>query len=67
MAENNNLYSRTIGIARETIDELKKVSTPTRQETLQASLVTMLIVIFVAIVVALYDLLIGQLMGFFVT
>jgi preprotein translocase subunit SecE len=46
----------------ESIAELKKVSYPTRQQTMQATLVTLVIVIFVAICLFLLDVIFGKLM-----
>lgn len=44
----------------DSVEELKKVSAPTRQETWQATIVTILIISFVALVVACMDLIFGQ-------
>jgi preprotein translocase SecE subunit len=43
------------GFIGESIDELKKVHTPTRQETIQATLVTLAILLAFAIVLAGLD------------
>ena len=43
-------------------DELKKVSSPTRQETVQATLVTLVIRVVVAIYLGLLDLVFFRLM-----
>ncbi len=43
-------------------DELKKVSSPTRQETVQATLVTLVILFVVAIYLGLLDLVFFRLM-----
>jgi|GEM_PF-5001521 len=48
---------------RDCVEELKKVSAPTRAETWQATLVTILIIAFVALVVACMDLIFGQIMS----
>jgi preprotein translocase SecE subunit len=47
---------------RESIDELKKVTTPTKQETVQATIVTIIIMVFVALCLFLLDFLFGNLM-----
>ena len=44
------------------IEELKKVTHPTRQETTQATMVTFLIILFVAICLFLVDVVFNQLM-----
>ena len=44
-------------------DELKKVSPPTRQETVQATLVTMVILFVVAMYLGLLDLVFYRLMA----
>ena len=43
------------GFIRESVAELKKVHAPTRQETMQATLVTLAIVLFFAVVLAVLD------------
>ncbi|WKZ56303.1 MAG: preprotein translocase subunit SecE [Bdellovibrionota bacterium] len=48
---------------RDSIDELKKVSTPTRAETMQATVVTMIIIVFLSICLALIDAVFNWLMG----
>ncbi len=63
MAENESVVGRGRRYFSESVEELKKVSSPTKQETMQATLVTTVIVVFIATVVALLDLVFGQLMG----
>ena len=46
----------------DSVDELKKVSSPTRQETIQATIVTVLIIVFLAVTISLMDLVFQQLM-----
>lgn len=48
---------------RESIDELKKVTTPTRAETIQATLVTMVIIVFLSICLAIIDAVFNWVMG----
>ena len=48
---------------QDSVDELKKVSFPNKQETIQATVVAVIIVIFVATVVSLLDLLFGRVMA----
>lgn len=50
------------GMWGEAVVELKKVSTPTRQETVQATVVTVVIILAVGICLALLDLLFNNLM-----
>lgn len=54
-----SIFSRGAQYISDSTDELKKIHTPTRQETLQATLVTVIIVIFISAVVALMDLIFG--------
>ena len=49
----------------ESVEELKKISTPSRQETFQATLVTILMVVFMALCVFLVDLLFNGIMSAF--
>ena len=63
MAEGGSSISRGLRYFSESFEELKKVSAPTRQETVEATLVTALIVIFIAVVVACMDLIFRQVMG----
>lgn len=46
----------------QSVEELKKVTHPTRQETIQATMVTFLIIVFVALCLFLLDLVFNQLM-----
>ncbi|MCB0332793.1 MAG: preprotein translocase subunit SecE [Bdellovibrionales bacterium] len=50
------------GFLTESVGELKKVSTPTRQETIQATLVTIVIMTFVAICLMVLDVIFRTLM-----
>ncbi|MCI5064924.1 preprotein translocase subunit SecE [bacterium] len=47
---------------RESVGELKKVTTPTRQETIQATIVTIIIMVFIALCLFFLDFLFGNLM-----
>jgi preprotein translocase SecE subunit len=59
---------RKIGIGHgtsflsESVAELKKVTFPTRQQTIQAALVTVFIVMFVSLTLFILDIIFGQLM-----
>lgn len=46
----------------ESIAELKKISHPTRQQTVQATLVTLVIVVFVSLCLFILDVIFGKLM-----
>ena len=50
------------GMWGEAVAELKKVSTPTRQETVQATLVTVVIILALGICLALLDVIFNNLM-----
>ena len=54
---------RGLGFFSESIEELKKVSTPTRQETMQATLVTIFIMVFVSLVLFAMDALFSTIMS----
>ena len=54
---------RGLGFFSESIEELKKVSTPTRQETIQATLVTIFIMVFVSLVLFAMDALFSTIMS----
>lgn len=47
---------------KSSIEELKKVTHPTRQETMQATLVTFLIILFVAVCLCILDVILNRLM-----
>ena len=51
-----------IAFVKGSVEELKKVTYPTRQETTQATLVTLLIIVFVAGCLFVLDLILNQLM-----
>ncbi len=57
-----SVFTRAPNYFVASIDELKKVTHPTRQETVQATMVTFLIILFVAICLFLVDLIFNQLM-----
>jgi preprotein translocase SecE subunit len=45
------------------VEELKKVSKPTRQETIQATVVTLILMLFVAMALGLMDVIFYNLMS----
>jgi len=49
----------------DSIEELRKISTPSRQETIQATLVTIVMVVFMAMCLFLVDLLFNGVMTAF--
>ena len=51
------------GFVSESTEELKKVSTPTRAETIQSTLVTIVIMVFVSVCLLLLDLFFNYLMS----
>ncbi|RMD87041.1 MAG: preprotein translocase subunit SecE [Candidatus Dadabacteria bacterium] len=56
------MFSDGISYFRSSWEELKKVTTPTRQETVQATMVVMLMMIIVAVYLGLLDLIFNKLM-----
>jgi len=61
--EKASIVGRGSSYISDSIAELKKVVFPTRQETIQATIVTVLIVIFVSICLFLLDVVFNQLMS----
>ena len=57
-----NLISNASDYFSESVDELKKVSTPTRQETMQASMATLVLLVVVAVSLFILDIIFGQIM-----
>lgn len=58
-----SVFLDAIQFIRESKEELKKVHCPTRQETIQATVVTLFIMVFVSLVLFVLDLVLGRLMG----
>jgi preprotein translocase SecE subunit len=46
----------------ESVDELRKVHKPTREETIRATLGTILIMVFISLLLSLFDFVFGRLM-----
>lgn len=63
MEEGQSAVKRVTQYFTDSVEELKKVSAPTKQETWQATVVTVLIIGFVALVVALLDMIFGGMMS----
>lgn len=57
-----SLHTRASRFLSESVEELKKVSKPTRQETIQATVVALVIMITVSICLFLLDLVFGRVM-----
>ena len=57
-----SLFSKGASYLSDSVEELKKVSFPTRQETMQATIATLVIVVFVASTLALLDFAFNALM-----
>jgi preprotein translocase SecE subunit len=55
--------SRSGNFIRASIEELRKVTSPSRQETVQATVVTVFILFFVAICLFVVDVIFSRLMG----
>jgi len=62
VVENPSLITQGRTYLSEAVDEIKKVSTPTRQETVQATLVTIVIMLFIAFCLFILDLIFSNLM-----
>lgn len=58
-----SLPSRATGYFRESVEELKRVTTPTRQETMQATVVTLFIMFFVSVCLFLLDAIFSKFMA----
>lgn len=55
--------ARGTGFFRESVEELKKVQTPTRQETVQATIVTVVVLAFVSMCLFILDAIFQAVMG----
>ena len=62
-AESQSLIGKGQEFLSDSVAEIKKVTTPTKQETTQATLVTIVIILFVALCLCLLDLVFNNLMG----
>ncbi len=62
-AEAESVVARSRAYFAESYQELKKVQTPTRQETLRLSLVVLMIIVFVSICLFVMDQVFSWLMG----
>jgi preprotein translocase SecE subunit len=61
-AEEGSIFERGSRYLSESVQELKKVSKPTRQETIQATMVAVFIVLFVSVCLFLVDIVFNRIM-----
>jgi preprotein translocase SecE subunit len=61
-AEEGSIVERGSRYFSESVQELKKVSKPTRQETIQATMVAVFIVLFVSVCLFLVDIVFNRIM-----
>ena len=61
--DSKGLIGKGIGFLGDSQAELKKVSTPSRQETLQATMVVMVMLLLIGAILGLYDWVFKQVMG----
>lgn len=62
-ASSDSIVSRSAGYFAESVEELKKVQTPTRQETVRLTGVVLLIIVFISMCLFVMDLTFNWLMG----
>lgn len=62
-AQSGSFVSRGTGYVTDSIDELKKVQTPTRQEAFRLTGVVVLIIVFISMCLFVMDLVFNWLMG----
>jgi preprotein translocase SecE subunit len=62
-AASESIVSRTKGYVADSIDELKKVHSPTRQEAMKLTGVVLLIIAFISLCLFVMDLSFNWLMG----
>lgn len=58
-----SVFARGTQYLSDSVEELKKISTPTRQETMQATLATVVIIVFFALCLLIFDFLCNWVMG----
>ncbi len=63
MENQGSIFARSSQYLSDSVDELKKVSSPTRQETVQATIVTALIILVLALIISGMDLIFRQIMS----
>jgi preprotein translocase subunit SecE len=62
-ASSESIVSRSAGYFTESVEELKKVSSPTRQETMRMTGVVLVIIVFISMCLFVMDLTFNWLMG----
>ncbi len=62
-APSGSIVSRGASYISESVEELKKVQTPTRQETMRLTGVVVLIIVFISMCLFIMDLTFNWLMG----
>jgi preprotein translocase subunit SecE len=62
-ASSESIVSRGAGYFTESVEELKKVSSPTRQETIRMTGVVLVIIVFISMCLFVMDLTFNWLMG----
>ena len=62
-SERGSIFKEGPQFISESIEELKKISTPTRQETVQATLATVVIILFFSVCLLVLDFICHWLMG----
>lgn len=61
--QKKNIIAQGIDFFNESVDEMKKVHPPTRQETIQVTFLVLVLVMFFGLFLGLTDLVVGWLMG----
>ena len=61
--EQKGSIGRATDFFNESVEELKKVHPPTKQETIQVSILVLVLVMFFGLFLGLTDLIVGALMG----
>lgn len=62
-APSGSIVSRGVSYVSESVEELKKVQSPTRQETMRLTGVVVLIIVFISMCLFVMDLTFNWLMG----
>lgn len=61
--ESTSIVAASKGFVIDSIAELRKITRPTRQETMQAALVTVVIMIFISVCLFLLDLVFSKIVS----
>ena len=65
--KNQNVIGRSTSFLSDSVEELKKVHAPSRQETIQGTIGVLVMVFFFGLFLGLADLLVGKLMQWILT